>query len=124
MGRKKQLENTKLKSTRFKQLLPKIKKYFDAGYTYKGVIELLATKHDLELTRGTFNTYMTRYYLKNKKDTLETHENALEQRKENLATLPPTDNEKSQQSENTQQNDDEISNEELLRQFFESEKNK
>ena len=87
MGRKKHLENTKLKSTRFKHLLPKIRKYLNAGYTYKGVIELLATKHDLELPRGTFNTYMTRYYFTDKKDTLETHENALQTHKDDSATL-------------------------------------
>lgn len=108
MGRKKQIINTKLKSTRFKQLLPKIRKYFAEGHTYKGVIELLATKHDLELKRGTFNTYMTRYYFLDKKDTLETHEKALEQREENSATLIPSMQKKTLQSENTQQNDDEI----------------
>lgn len=108
MGRKKQSKNTKLKSTRFKQLLPKIRKYFAEGHTYKGVIELLATKHDLELKRGTFNTYMTRYYFLDKKDTLETHEKALEQREENSATLIPSMQKKTLQSENMQQNDDEI----------------
>lgn len=108
MGRKKQIINTKLKSTRFKQLLPKIRKYFAEGHTYKGVIELLATKHDLELKRGTFNTYMTRYYFLDKKDTLETHEKALEQREENSATLIPSMQKKTLQSKNTQQNDDEI----------------
>ncbi len=108
MGRKKQLENTKLKSTRFKQLLPKIKKYFADGYTYKGVIELLETKHDLILPRGTFNTYMTRYYFADKKDMRESHRNALEQCKGNLATSPSEQLEKPLQSENTQQNDDEI----------------
>ena len=108
MGRKKQLINTKLKSTRFKQLLPKIKKYLAEGHTYKGVIELLATKHDLELPRGTFNTYMTRYYFTDKKDTLETHENALQTHKDDSATLVASMQEKTQQSENTQQNDDEI----------------
>lgn len=108
MSRKKQAINTKLKSTRFKQLLPKIRKYFEAGYTYKCVIELLETKHDLELPRGTFNTYMTRYYFADKKDTLETHEKALEQREENSATLVASMQEKTLQSENTHQNDDEI----------------
>jgi hypothetical protein len=108
MGRKKHLENTKLKSTRFKHLLPKIRKYLNAGYTYKGVIELLATKHDLELPRGTFNTYMTRYYFTDKKDTLETHENALQTHKDDSATLVASMQEKTLQSENKQQNDDEI----------------
>ena len=108
MGRKKHLENTKLKSTRFKHLLPKIRKYLNAGYTYKGVIELLATKHDLELPRGTFNTYMTRYYFTDKKDTLETNENALQTHKDDSATLVASMQEKTLQSETKQQNDDEI----------------
>ena len=108
MSRKRQLVNTKLKSTRFKQLLPKIRKYFEAGYTYKGVIELLETKHDLVLPRGTFNTYMTRYYLADKKDSLKTHKNALQKHKDDSATLVPPTQEKTQQSENRQQNDDEI----------------
>lgn len=108
MGRKKQSKNTKLKSTRFKQLLPKIRKYFAEGHTYKGVIELLATKHDLELKRGTFNTYMTRYYFLDKKDTLETHEKALQAHKEYSAILVPSMQEKTLESENRHKNDNEI----------------
>lgn len=54
------------KSVRFQKLIPKIRKYLEQGYTYDAVISLLKNKHDLELKRGTFNSYMTRFYFDKK----------------------------------------------------------
>lgn len=49
------------KSARFRNLLPIIESKLDEGYSYDGVIEILKSEHELELTLGVFRNYLSKF---------------------------------------------------------------